>query len=87
MCSNKLMSFYSNRMKRMKTNQVFALKYRVIKLSHSNYLNDDLNKLRDILIGNSYPPARINRPLFSTAYTVESTVFPTEDVSEKSNLD
>nr|CAI5844490.1 unnamed protein product [Callosobruchus analis] len=49
----------------MKKNLILALKNRVIRLSHPQHRNESLQKLKKLLIDNSYPIKFINSLLFN----------------------
>lgn len=43
------------------------MKLRIQKISHPSFLNKNLNKLKQLLLQNSYPKALINKILYSTS--------------------
>lgn len=42
------------------------IKNRIINISHASYQNNDLHKLRDILLNNGYPCHLVNKLLFNS---------------------
>lgn len=64
--SNRFISYWSCHPPKMKTNLILCLRDRVRKLSHPDFLNNDLIALKNILFQNSYPRSMINKFLNNT---------------------
>lgn len=79
--SNRLLNFNSNCPTKYKTNLVLAMKNRISKISHRDFLNQDLKILYDILIKNSFPVHFTKRLLFSTANTKKVIPSVTHDIT------
>nr|CAI5855617.1 unnamed protein product [Callosobruchus analis] len=65
MSSGRYINYFSYHPPRMKKNLILALKNRVIRLSHPQHRNESLQKLKKLLIDNSYPIKFINSLLFN----------------------
>ncbi|XP_050507145.1 uncharacterized protein LOC126884882 [Diabrotica virgifera virgifera] len=66
--SNRFINFHSQHPSRMKTNLVLALKSRVTNLSHIDFRDKGLKKLRSILLENSYPIGLLNKLIFGSPF-------------------
>ncbi|XP_072403376.1 uncharacterized protein [Diabrotica undecimpunctata] len=73
-CSNRFISYHSYHPPRMKTNLVLAMKERVKRLSHPDYLQHDLNLLRNIFVENSYPLRLINKLIFNVPFVNRNNI-------------
>lgn len=66
MSSGRYINYHSYHHPRMKINLMLALKYRVVKVTHTQYKKEALKELKGLLIENSYPLNLINKMLFNT---------------------
>lgn len=68
MASGRYINYNSFHTTKMKINVVLGLKNRVLRVSNPRFHPANLNKLKDVLLQNSFPPHLINRLLFSTPH-------------------
>lgn len=54
-CSNRFISYHSYHTMKSKINLILGMKSRAVKLSHSDYVEESVALLKNILIDNSYP--------------------------------
>lgn len=66
--SGRYINFKSFHTTKMKINTVLNMKNRVIKLSHPLYRQNNMGKLYDIMVKNSFPHKLLNKLLYSTPF-------------------
>lgn len=64
--SGRYINFHSFHTTRMKINTINNMKNRVLRLSHPTFKLNNLKKLYDIMIKNSFPSSMLNKLLYST---------------------
>lgn len=63
--SGRFISYHSYHNTKMKINLVMALRNRIQKISHASLRENNINKLFQILVNNSYPPKLMRKLLYS----------------------
>lgn len=64
--SGRYINYHSYHPKKMKFNTIINLKNRIMKVSHPDFINANLEKLYNIAKNNSYPPRLVNKLLYRT---------------------
>lgn len=74
--SGRYINFYSHHREKTKINLILGLKNRIHKISHHTLYNDNIKKLYNILLLNSYPSNLLKRLLFNNPATRDTTTIP-----------
>lgn len=65
--SGRYINFQSDHSTKIKINFMKQMKSRIIKISHPSFKEKNVNKLKLLLLQNSYPPGLVNKILYSTS--------------------
>lgn len=84
--SGRYINFWSDHTNKVKINFIKQMKNRILKISHHTFVQKNLNKLKSLLLQNSYPVTLVNKILYATAGPLPPGEVPQTSPGENPNI-